>query len=214
GCSNLAVSGRPSSSTGGTGSRNQRTGGTAAVMSACLLSSTVCLRSEKRVVLPGLTDPVARPMGRARRVGHVRRRPPRPTAPRGTRMLGSTVLGKYRLLHPLGSGSNGEVYLAEPLRYPNYRVVVKRILDHVVAHPRFRQLFEAEVRSMANFSHPYAVRFLEASLDDPIGPCLVMEYVPGMTLEALLRRHRRLMPDRIGRLLGYFCHALQAAHDA
>ncbi|HJZ57007.1 MAG TPA: serine/threonine-protein kinase, partial [Gemmataceae bacterium] len=129
-------------------------------------------------------------------------------------MLGSTVLGKYRLLHPLGSGSNGEVYLAEPLRYPNYRVVVKRILDHVVAHPRFRQLFEAEVRSMANFSHPYAVRFLEASLDDPIGPCLVMEYVPGMTLEALLRRHRRLMPDRIGRLLGYFCHALQAAHDA
>jgi serine/threonine protein kinase len=129
-------------------------------------------------------------------------------------MLGRTVLGKYRLLQPLGSGSNAEVFLAEPLRYPNHRVVVKRVHDHVVKHPKFAQLFEAEVRSMANFAHPYAVRFLEASLDDPIGPCLVLEYVPGVTLEAFIARRRRLSPGRVGRLLGYFCHALQAAHDA
>src|SRR5262245_1909129 len=67
---------------------------------------------------------------------------------------------------------------------------------------------------MAKFSHPYAVEFLEADIDDPIGPSLVMEYVPGITLEALLTRHRPLDVERSGRLLGYFCHALQAAHDA
>ena len=38
---------------------------------------------------------------------------------------------------------------------------------------------------MANFDHPYAVGLMEASLDDPIGPCLVLEYVPGVTLEDL-----------------------------
>jgi serine/threonine protein kinase len=92
--------------------------------------------------------------------------------------------------------------------------VVKRIHDHVVAHPKFRQLFEAEVASMANFSHPYAVQFLESSIDDPSGPCLVMEFVPGLTLETLVQRHRALELERAGRLLGYFCHALQAAHDA
>jgi serine/threonine protein kinase len=129
-------------------------------------------------------------------------------------MLGKTALGKYTLLRSLGTGSNAEVFLAQPVRYPNHRVVVKRVHDHVVAYPNFRQLFEAEVRSMANFHHPYAVRLLEASLDDPIGPCLVIEYVPGITLEALIARHRRLFPDRVGRLLGCFCHALQAAHDA
>ncbi len=129
-------------------------------------------------------------------------------------MAGTTALGKYRLLHALGSGSNAEVFLAEPLNHPNYRVVVKRIHDHVVEHPKFRQLFEAEVRSMANFNHPYAVRLLEAAADDPIGPCLVMEYVPGITLEELLARHKSLPPERVGRLLGCFCHALQAAHDA
>lgn len=129
-------------------------------------------------------------------------------------MLGQTALGKYRLLRLLGSGSNGDVYLAEPLKYPNHRVVVKRVHDHVVAHAKFRQLFEAEVRSMRNFSHPYAVRLLDAAVDDPIGPCLVMEYVPGVTLEHLLERHKRLDVTRTGRLLGYLCHALQAAHDA
>ena len=129
-------------------------------------------------------------------------------------MVGQTALGKYRLLRALGSGSNAEVYLAEPVRAPEFRVVVKRIHDHVVEHPRFRQLFEAEVRSMANFHHAYAVRLIEASLDDPIGPCLVMEYVPGITLEALIAKHKRLTPERVGRLLGCFCHALQAAHEA
>ena len=141
---------------------------------------------------------------------------PEPAAsPSGvTRMLGKTALGKYTLLRSLGSGSNAEVFLAQPARYPNHRVVVKRIHDHVVTHPKFRQLFEAEVGSMANFHHPYAVRLLDASLDDPIGPCLVLEYVPGVTLETLLSRHRNLDPIRVGRLLGVFCHALQAAHEA
>jgi serine/threonine protein kinase len=129
-------------------------------------------------------------------------------------MVGKTALGKYRLLRSLGSGSNGEAFLAEPLRFPEYRVVVKVIHPHVVTHPKFRQLFEAEVRSMSNFDHPYAVGLVEASLDDPLGPCLVMEYVPGVTLETVLALAKRLDPERVGRLLGYLCHALQAAHDA
>ncbi|MDY3555917.1 serine/threonine-protein kinase [Gemmata sp. JC717] len=129
-------------------------------------------------------------------------------------MVGKTALGKYRLLRSLGAGSNAEVFLAQPLNSPDHRAVVKRVHDHVVTHPKFRQLFEAEVRSMANFHHPYAVQLIEASLDDPIGPCLVMEYVPGITLEELIQRERVLTPERAGRLLGGFCHALQAAHDA
>lgn len=127
-------------------------------------------------------------------------------------MLGQKAIGKYRLLSLLGSGSNGEVFLAEPIRFPKQRVVVKRIHDRAVQSPKFRQLFESEVRSMRNFNHPYSVRLLDASVDDPIGPCMVMEYVPGITLEALLERHKRMEPERVGRLLGYLGHAIQAAH--
>ena len=129
-------------------------------------------------------------------------------------MVGKIALGKYRLLRSLGAGSNAEVFLAEVIRSPKDWVVVKRIHDHVVKNAKFRSLFEAETRSMGNFHHPYAVKLIEASLDDPIGPCLVMEYVPGITLEDVLQKHRTLPPERVGRLLGFLCHALQAAHDA
>src|SRR5580658_8074577 len=101
-------------------------------------------------------------------------------------MIGKTALGKYRLLTSLGEGSNAEVFLAEQLNNPSTPVVVKRIHDHIFQHPKFNQLFKAEIRSMAKFSHPYAVKCFEASIDDPIGPCLIMEYVPGVTLEQLL----------------------------
>jgi eukaryotic-like serine/threonine-protein kinase len=129
-------------------------------------------------------------------------------------MLGKMALGKYRLLRELGRGSNAAVFLAESLITTSQRVVVKRVHPHVVEHPKFQQLFEDEVASMANFRHPYAVQFLEASINDPIGPCLVMEYVPGLTLESVLRLHRKLDLERAARLLGHLCHALQAAHDA
>jgi serine/threonine protein kinase len=129
-------------------------------------------------------------------------------------MQGKIALGKYRLGQVLGRGSNGEVYLAEPLADPTKKVVVKRMLPAVTEHPKFQQLFDAEVKSMGRFSHPYAVQFIEASLKDPLGPCLVLEYVPGVTLEQVLEVSRTLDIYRTGQLLGYFCHALQAAHDA
>ena len=130
------------------------------------------------------------------------------------RVIGRTVMGKYTLAGFLGEGSNARVYVASNATDPANPVVVKLIKDHIVTNPRFRQFFDAEVRSMAQFHHPYAVRLLDATLDDPLGPCLVLDYIPGVTLDNLLVRTRRLPVDRVARLLGPLCHALQAAHDA
>lgn len=129
-------------------------------------------------------------------------------------LIGKTFLGKYKTTAYLGEGSNAQVYLACPVRDPNTRVVVKRIQEHVQANPRFRQFFDAEVKSMARFSHPYAVRLLDASLDDPLGPCLVLDFIPGVTLESLQGRVRRMTPERAARIIAPLCHALHAAHSA
>jgi serine/threonine protein kinase len=67
---------------------------------------------------------------------------------------------------------------------------------------------------MARFSHPYAVKLLDASLDEPLGPCLVLEFIPGITLETLSHRLRRFTPERAARLIAPLCHALHAAHSA
>jgi serine/threonine protein kinase len=40
-----------------------------------------------------------------------------------------------------------------------------------------------------------------------------MEFIPGITLEVLLNRHKRLLPEQVGRLLVPICQALQAGHS-
>lgn len=125
------------------------------------------------------------------------------------RYLGKRFLGKYTVSRFLGEGSNAHVYLAlDPANKP---VVVKRIKEEAAQSPRFRQFFEAEVKSMRRFNHPYIVRLLDASLDDPLGPCLVLEYIIGVTLEGVLEREKAMAPDRVGRFLGPLAHALYAA---
>jgi len=135
-------------------------------------------------------------------------------APTRTTVIGQSAMGRYEILKLIGEGSNGEVYLARVVKDPTRYVVVKRVKENIRQNPKFQQFFDSEVQSMARFRHPYVVQLIDASIDDPIGPCLILEYIHGVTLEAILVRHRRWFPERIGRIFGQLCHALQAAHDA
>ncbi len=92
------------------------------------------------------------------------------------------------------------------------QVVVKVMHDHIASDPKFKERFQRETLLMARFQHPYVVTLYDASLNDPEGPCIVMEYIKGISLDTLLMRNNRLNPARTGRLLGQLCEALQAAH--
>lgn len=105
----------------------------------------------------------------------------------------------------------GRVYLARQADLGRY-VVVKVMHDHIAADAKFRDRFQRETLLMARFQHPYVITLYDASLSDPQGPCIVMEYIRGITLDTLLHRNHRLNPARASRLLGQLCEALQAAH--
>lgn len=126
-------------------------------------------------------------------------------------MLGRTFLGRYEAIRLLGEGGMGRVYLAKQLDLGR-QVVIKVMHDHIAADPKFRDRFQRETLLMARFQHPYVVALYDASLNDPQGPCIVMEYIRGITLDTLVKRNGRLSPARAGRLLGQLCEALQAAH--
>jgi serine/threonine-protein kinase len=128
-------------------------------------------------------------------------------------MVGRVFLGRYEVVRLLGEGGMGRVYLAKQIDLGRH-VVVKVMHDHIAAEPKFRERFQRETLMMARFQHPYAVALYDASLNDPQGPCIVMEYVRGISLDDLLLRNGRLSPMRVGRLLGQLCEVLQAAHSA
>ncbi len=126
-------------------------------------------------------------------------------------MLGRVFLGRYETIRLLGEGGMGRVYLARQLDLGR-QVVVKVMHDHIAADATFRERFQRETLLMARFQHPYAVTLYDASLNDPQGPCIVMEYIRGVTLDNLLHTNTRLSPARVGRLLHQLCEVLQAAH--
>jgi eukaryotic-like serine/threonine-protein kinase len=137
-------------------------------------------------------------------------------APKGRfveRFVGQTFLGKYLTTQYVGEGSNAYVYLAT-LAGQKQPVVIKRIKDEAASAPRFRQFFDAEVRSMARFRHPYVVRLIDASPDDKNGACLVLDYISGMTLESVIQSERPMAAERVAKFLGPLGHALYAAQLA
>lgn len=127
-------------------------------------------------------------------------------------MIGRTFLKRYEVTRLLGEGGMGRVYLARQIDL-NRQVVVKVMHEDVAIDEKFRLRFERETRLMAKIQHPYIVSLYDASLDDPLGPCIVMEYVRGVNLETLLGKNKRFTAPRVGRILGQLCEALQAAHD-
>lgn len=127
-------------------------------------------------------------------------------------MIGRVFLGRYETRRLLGEGGMGRVYLARQHDLGR-DVVVKVMHEHIAADAKFRDRFRRETEMMARFEHPGAVRLYDASLTDPLGPCIVMEYIKGVNLEGMLARNGRMSAPRVGRIMGELCEVLQAAHD-
>ncbi len=127
-------------------------------------------------------------------------------------MLGRLFLGRYETMRLLGEGGMGKVYLARH-RGPDEPVVVKVMHEHLAKNSKFLERFRREMDLMASLEHPHAVKLLDGSADDPNGPCIIMEFVPGVTLDKLLAKNGRFSPPRLRRLLAQLCDVLQAAHS-
>jgi eukaryotic-like serine/threonine-protein kinase len=127
-------------------------------------------------------------------------------------MIGRVFLGRYEIQRLLGEGGMGKVYLARQTDLGR-SVVVKVMHEHIANDPKFRERFQRETLLMARFLHPSAVTLYDANLNDPLGPCIVMEYVKGVNLETLLKKVGRMSPPRVERIISQLCDVLQAAHD-
>jgi serine/threonine-protein kinase len=94
--------------------------------------------------------------------------------------------GKYSLDQLLGEGGFGITYKATH-HYLGQTVVVKTLNPANQNHPQFAKLeqqFQDEGRRLALCVHPNIVRVSDFFIEDDV-PYLVMDYIPGETLEAV-----------------------------
>jgi serine/threonine-protein kinase len=122
-------------------------------------------------------------------------------------------LGQYRLLRRIGTGGMGDVYLAEHqlLKRP---CALKLIRSQDMSDPKAVERFEREVRITATLSHPNTVEIFDYGRTEDGTYYYVMEYLPGLSLEELVKRHGPLPAGRVVYLLRQVCRALREAHAA
>ncbi len=121
------------------------------------------------------------------------------------------VGGKYQLLRKLGEGGFGAIYEAEDVHLRS-RVAIKFLSARAARHSSRLAELKNEARRVTRLNHPNIVdwKFFD-ELDD--GTCyFVMELLKGEDLQAVLRREKKLSPERTTRILLQVLSALRAAH--
>ncbi|HVJ93839.1 MAG TPA: serine/threonine-protein kinase, partial [Labilithrix sp.] len=122
------------------------------------------------------------------------------------------VFGRYRIVRVIGSGGMGTVYEARHTELDR-RVAVKVLPRRFAENPVVLGRFMREGRAVARIEHPHVVVVSDVGMEDGT-PYLVMEYLEGESLGALLARERRLEVSRAIDLLVPVVSAVSAAHAA
>jgi serine/threonine-protein kinase len=121
------------------------------------------------------------------------------------------LYNQYRLGRKLGTGGMGEVYLAEH-RLLKRPCALKLIRPDTAADPVSLTRFEREVRATARLSHPNTIEVYDYGRADDGTFYYVMEYLRGLSLEEVIKRHGPMSPGRVVHLLRQVCGALAEAH--
>lgn len=119
------------------------------------------------------------------------------------------LLGRFRILRPIGSGARGAVFLAEDtlLKTP----VSLKLIDSAGATPEDMAALGRQVLAARQVSHPAICRVFDLHQEGPF-QLISMEYVEGRPLDAVLREEGPLAPARAARIAIELCQGLEAAH--
>ncbi len=124
--------------------------------------------------------------------------------------VGRVVGGRYRLLAPVGTGASSQVYAASDTRLAR-RVAVKVLHPMLAGDRAFLRRFRAEARLAASLDHPHIMRVFDWG-EEAEGPYLVLEYLGGGSLRALLDSGVRLSHSQVTSIGAEAAAGLAYAH--
>lgn len=119
-------------------------------------------------------------------------------------------LGKYKLLGHIGTGGMSSVYLAEHTGLHDRRAI-KVLPKARVKDATYLARFQLEAKAIASLNHPNIVLAYDIDNEGDVH-YIVMEYVDGLDLQALVKRDGPLDPSTAADWLGQAARGLEHAH--
>ena len=99
--------------------------------------------------------------------------------------------GKYRLVKKLATGGMAEIFLGHRLDTPDERVVIKRILPHLLESADFVSMFLDEARIAAQLNHPNIVQIHDVGQISG-AYFIAMEYIHGEDVRRIYNQAYKL----------------------
>ena len=125
-------------------------------------------------------------------------------------------IGGYRVLHELGRGGMGVVYLAERdgrAAAANAGRVALKILRHDMEMDETSlRRFREERRILASLQHPGIARLFDEGVTDDGRPWFAMEFVDGIPIDVYASLRGLVLPARL-ELFARVCDAVEHAHS-
>lgn len=119
--------------------------------------------------------------------------------------------GDLEFERELGRGGMGAVFSSfDPVL--QRRVAVKALLPDVASDPGMAERFLGEARTVAALQHPHVVTVYAVRSGNGVH-AIVMEFIEGRSLDAILRDRGQLPVPLAGMLLSHAAAGLQHAHD-
>ncbi|XVX19695.1 protein kinase domain-containing protein [Actinomycetota bacterium] len=122
-----------------------------------------------------------------------------------------TQLGPYRLVQQLGEGGMGVVHLG--LDPKGRAVAVKVLRPHIAHDPDARARLAREVETLERVQDPGVAPVIDADIEGE-RPYIVTRYVPGPSLDEVIREDGPMSGEELHRLGLGLANALHAIHAA
>jgi serine/threonine protein kinase len=118
----------------------------------------------------------------------------------------------FRILHPIGSGGMGTVYLAEHAGDGFKQLVAIKLIKRGMDTAAVLKRFLMERRILAGLDHPNIARMLDGGSTEDGLPYFVMEYVEGDEIRKYAKANNLRLEERL-ELFRTVCSAVSSAHQ-
>jgi serine/threonine protein kinase len=155
---------------------------------------------------PRQTVTTAEPGTRTSKAPLSRQAQPRVEAAAGTRV------GAYRIVHEIGRGGMGAVYLAVRDDDEFRKRVAVKLLGRGAESEDMVRRFRTERQILAGIDHPHIARLLDGGTSEEGLPYFVMEFIDGLPIDLYCDSHLLSVTERL-KLFRQVCSAVQFAHQ-